>query len=498
MRDIYDIIIIGGGVVGCMTARQLSRYQLNVLLIEKESDIGMGPSSANSAIIHAGHDPIPGSLKAEMNSRANPMWDQVAAELGIAFERSGSYIVAVGAEERAKLDDLYARGQQNGVPGMEILSAEETLRREPQLSPEVSGALWLPTAGLVDTFGAVIAAAENALQNGVKLLLETEFQDFIMDGRRIVGVRTNRGDFGCRWVVNAAGLFSDAVMHKAGVRPDFKITPRRGEYCVLDRAEFTTRSVYFPVPGAATKGILVLNTVHGNTIIGPDSQTVATREDDEITPAGMAEIWRGAGKLIPSVNPRHVIATFAGLRATGNAHSPNPALNYDHDFVIEIPREVDGLVNLGGIESPGLTAAPAIAERVADLLRDAGEPLPEKPAWNPIRPTRPVFHKLSRAEQAALIARDPRYGRMVCRCELVTEGEIVAEIHGPIPALTYDALKRRTWLGTGRCLGSFDLPRVVELLAQETGRSPLEITKRGPGSEFLFRQTKMTDDAGAG
>jgi len=249
MRDIYDVIIIGGGVVGCMTARQLSRYRLKVLLIEKESDIGMGPSSANSAIIHAGHDPIPGSLKAEMNSRANPMWDQVATELDIAFERRGSYIVAIGTEERTKLDGLYARGRQNGVPGMEILSAAETLQREPQLSPEVSGALWLPTAGIVDTFGAVIAAAENALQNGVKLLLETEFQNFLRDGRRIVGVRTNRGDFGCRWAINAAGLFSDVVMHKAGVRPDFKITPRRGEYCVLDRTEFTTRSVYFPVPG---------------------------------------------------------------------------------------------------------------------------------------------------------------------------------------------------------------------------------------------------------
>jgi glycerol-3-phosphate dehydrogenase len=203
---------------------------------------------------------------------------------------------------------------------------------------------------------------------------------------------------------------------------------------------------------------------------------------------GLAEIWAGSQRLVPSIAPRSIIAVFAGLRATGNAHALN--VDYSHDFVIEIPKEVHGLVNLGGIESPGLTSAPAIAQRVVDLLKDAGEKLVEKKNFNPIRPERPRFNHLSHDEQAALVAKDPRYGRMICRCEMITEGEIVAEIHSPLPAKTYDAIKRRTWLGTGRCLGSFDMPRVVAILSQELGVSPLEITKKGAGSEFLVRLTK--------
>ncbi len=493
MPSFYDVIIIGGGVVGSMTARYLSKYDLSILLIEKESDVGMGASSANSAIIHAGHDPLPGTLKATLNTRANPMWDEVAFELSVPFERRGSYVVAASQAEFAHLESLLQRSRQNGIPGVEIIGRDELLRREPVLNPAVSGALFTPTAGLVDTLLISLAAAENAVQNGVTLMLETAFEDFVFEGQRITGIRTSRGDFQCRWVINAAGLFSDDIMHKAGVRPEFKITPRRGEYCVLDSAECTVKNVLFPVPSAVSKGILVLASLHGNALVGPDSQSISEKENEDITPQGMDEIWQGAYKLVPSLNARHTIATFAGLRATGNAHSEDASLDYNHDFIVEIPTEVQGLVNTGGIESPGLTAAPAIAERIIDLMRDAGEKLREKKSWNPIRPGRPRFRSLSRKEQAELAAKDPRYARVICRCELVTEGEIVAEIHGLIPARTYDAIKRRTWLGTGRCLGSFDMPRVIQILAQETGLSPLEITKRGPGSEFLVRETKQVE-----
>jgi len=492
MSQTCDVLIIGGGVVGCMVARFLSQYDQKIILIEKEADVGMGASSANSAIIHAGHDPLPGTLKAAMNTRANPMWDTVAAELSVPFERRGSYVVASRPEQMARLEELLQRARQNGVPGAVILTGDELRTREPALSPEACGALFTPSAGLIDTLLISLAAAENALQNGVQILLETAFEDFLFEGRRIVGVRTNRGEIRCRWVVNAAGLFSDEVMHKAGVRPDFRITPRRGEYCILDQAETSIHNVLFPVPSEVSKGILVLASLHGNTLVGPDSQLVAEKDNEDITPQGMEEIWNGAAQLVPSLNPRHVIATFAGLRATGNASTPG--LDYHHDFIIEIPAEVQGLVNLGGIESPGLTAAPAIAERVIELLRDAGEKLTPRKDWNPIRTPRPRFRELSRAEQAALIAKDPRYGRVICRCELVTEGEIVAELHGPIPALTYDAIKRRTWLGTGRCLGSFDMPRVVQIMAQELGVSPIEITKRGVGSNFLTRPTKAVEE----
>ena len=482
----YDVIIIGGGVVASMTARALSRYQLSILLIEKEADIGMGASSANSAIIHAGHDPVPGTLKAEMNRLANPMWDQLSAELGIPFTRCGAYIVALD-EPCGCLEALQVRAHENGVPA-EMISADEMKRREPRVNPATSGALFTPSAGMVDPFAACIAPLENAILNGVQVLTETAFIDFTREGKKITGIKTNRGDFACRWVVNAAGLFSDEVMHKAGVRPEFKITPRRGEYYILDKSEIQIDNILFPVPTEVSKGILVLGSTHGNTLVGPNSQLSPEKEDRAVTSAGLAEIWAGSQRLVPSIAVRSIIAVFAGLRATGNAHSLN--VDYSHDFVVEIPNEVTGLVNLGGIESPGLTSAPAIAQRVVELLKDAGEKLVEKKDFNPIRPARPRFNHLSHEEQAALVAKDSRYGRMICRCEMITEGEIVAEIHAPLPARTYDAIKRRTWLGTGRCLGSFDLPRVVSILAQELGVSPLEISKKGAGSEFLVRPTK--------
>ncbi|PKN99425.1 MAG: FAD/NAD(P)-binding oxidoreductase [Chloroflexi bacterium HGW-Chloroflexi-4] len=488
----YDIIIIGGGVIGCMTARALSRFDLKVLLIEQESDIGMGASSANSAIIHAGHDPMPGSLKAEMNRIANPMWDQISTELGISFRRCGAYIVAIGEDEFGCLTALKERSDSNGVTS-EIISAEEMRRREPLVNPAVSGALFTPTAGMVDPFAACVASIENAIQNGVEVLTETAFTGFIMEGKTITGIHTNQGDFACRWVVNAAGTYSDEVMHAAETCQDFKITPRRGEYYLLDKAEIEMNNILFPVPSAVSKGILVLGSTHGNVLVGPNSQSTEDKENKSVTSEGLAEIWQGAQKLVPSISPRSVIAMFAGLRATGNAACLTPGVNYNNDFVIERSVEVNGLINLAGIESPGLTAAPAIAQRVIELLQDSGETLIDKQNWNPIRPARPHFNHMNREEQADLVAKDPRYGRIVCRCEMITEGEIIAEIHAPLPARTYDAIKRRTWLGTGRCLGSFDMPRVVDILAHELNLPATAISKKGAGSEFLQRQTKEVE-----
>jgi glycerol-3-phosphate dehydrogenase len=284
-------------------------------------------------------------------------------------------------------------------------------------------------------------------------------------------------------------------MHQAGVRPEFRIQPRRGEYVILDKADFqlSEPTVLFPTPTDKGKGILVAATLHGNVIVGPNANFVDSKENKDVTQEGIQEIWQGGNKLVPAIQRKHIIAEFAGLRATGNAPSPNPDIDYNQDFIIEIPQNVDGFVNLGGIESPGFTAAPAIAVKVIELLEGAGEVLQEKADWNPIRMARPVFRHLTREEQAALIAKDPAYGRIVCRCETVTEGEILAEIHAPIPAVTYDALKRRTWLGTGRCQGGFDMPRVVAILAREKGLKPEEISKKGQGSEFLFRQTKEVE-----
>jgi glycerol-3-phosphate dehydrogenase len=279
-------------------------------------------------------------------------------------------------------------------------------------------------------------------------------------------------------------------MHKAGVRPEFKITPRKGEYYILDQSEFDMQNILFPVPSAVSKGTLVLGSTHGNALVGPSSTLDPDPLDTAVTGDGLAEVWASGLKLVPTLPQRAIIAVFAGTRATGNATSTASGVDYHHDFLIEVANGVSGLVNIAGIESPGLTAAPAIAERVIDLLRESGEELPPRKGWNPIRSPRPKFNHLSRPEQQQLGDSIPAYRRIICRCEMVTEGEILAELHAPLPATTYDAIKRRTWLGTGRCLGAFDMPRVVELLSRELGISPLEVTKRGGGSALLVRRTK--------
>ncbi len=488
----YDVIIVGGGVVGCMTARSLSRFALKILLIDEESDIGMGASSANSAIIHAGHDPIPGSLKAEMNRLGNPMWDQLSQELGIPFIRCGAYIVAIGRDEFDCLGTLQARGRENLVP-CEIIGSDEMRQREPLINPSASGALYTPTAGMIDPFAACVGPIENAIQNGVTVLTETEFQDFLWEGSRIIGIRTNRGEFGSRWVINSAGIYSDMVMHKAGEQPLFEITSRKGEYYILDKTEIKINTILFPVPSKVSKGILVFGSTHGNALVGPNSEDEPDRDDTSVTVGGLSEVWQNALKLVPSLHPRYIIGVFAGLRNSGNGVCKTPGVDYNHDFIIEVAEHVDGLINLAGIESPGFTSAPAIAERVVKLLKDSGEKLIEKDDWNPLRNQSPRFNHLSRKEQAELVAKDPRYGRIVCRCEMVTEGDIVAAIHAPLPARTYDAVKRRTWLGTGRCLGSFDTPRVVEILSREMNIPLVDVTKKGTGSEFLLRPTKEVE-----
>ncbi|NLG48486.1 MAG: NAD(P)/FAD-dependent oxidoreductase [Chloroflexi bacterium] len=477
----YDVIIIGAGVVGSLIARALSRYRLRILLLDKASDVGEGTTKANTAIVHAGYDAKPGTLKARLNVAGNAMYDQVCAELDVDFDRCGTYVVAVRPEDWDTLDALRQRGAQNGVPGLSLIDADEMRRREPSITDSAVGALFAETGGIVDPFGLCFGAAESAVLNGVELALETVVTGLMREGRRVTGVRTNRGDFAARWVVIAAGLWADDLMQQAGL-DGFTITPRKGEYFVLDRvAAETVRGVLFPCPTPVSKGILVTRTIHGNVMLGPNANDVASKDDVSVTADGLNEVLTGALALVPTLNTRQIIRTFAGLRAAGSTG----------DFVIECPRDVDGLCVLAGIESPGLTASPAIAAYVVELLREAGLALVERPDYQPMRRAIPRFSTLSRQEQAELIARDARYGNVVCRCETVTEGEIVAACHAPIPARTYDAVKRRTRCGTGRCQGAFDLPLVVQIMARELGVSPLEITKKGGESRFLLRETKQ-------
>jgi len=476
----WDVIIVGAGVVGSMVAHALSRYALDVLLLDRASDVGEGTTKANTAIVHAGYDTVPGTLKARLNLAGNAMFPQVCRDLDVDYDRCGTYVVAVSAEDMGTLQELYERGCQNGVQGMEIIPADEMRHREPEVTPRVAGALYAPSGGIVDPFGLCIGAAEHAVLNGVVLRLETEVTGLLREGQTVRGVVTNRGVCRGRWVVIAAGLWADDLMHFAGL-DTFAITPRKGEYFVLDRrAAERVHNVLFPCPTPISKGILVTRTIHGNVMLGPNAVDVADKSDLATTAAGLNEVMAGALRLVPSLDSRDVIRTFAGLRATGSTQ----------DFYIDAPPERDGLIVLAGIESPGLTASPAIAEMVVGMLRDGGLELRERPGYIATRRAIPRFADLSVAEREALIARDPRYGNVVCRCETVTEGEVVAACHTPIPARTYDALKRRTRIGTGRCQGSFDTPLVLEIMARELNLSPLEITQKGGASYMVVRHTK--------
>lgn len=482
----YDVVVIGAGIIGSMIARALSRYRLSVAVVEREEDVGMGQSTANSAIIHSGHDPAPGTLKARMNVRGNELWYSIAPDLDIPLENTGALVVSIGQEEEARLPALLERGKKNGVKGLRILNRREVLEREPHLSPDVSGALFTPTAGVVDPFQGVLGVAECAAINGVQFILHAEVRGILTENDTVTAIETTHGTIEASWFINAAGVHADEIMHMAGDRPEFEITARRGEYFVLDESALSVTNVLFPMPGESGKGIVVTTTTHGNTMIGPNSDPTADKEDHSVTDDGMSEVLTGASRLIPTITPRDVIATFAGLRATGN-YKPD---GRNRDFLIELSKTRAGLLNLAGIESPGYVSAPAIAEYVVELLAEAGLTLQLRKNWQPRRRRIPRFKTLSHKERADLVARDAAYGRIVCRCEEVTEGEVVQAIHSPIPAGNYDAIKRRTWLGTGRCQGSFDYPRTMEILARELGVSMTEITKKGPGSVFLYRRTK--------
>ena len=479
----YDVAIIGAGVVGAAVARYLSQFDLDVIWIEKESDVCMGTSCANSAIIHAGYDAKCGTLKSRLNVRGNQLWHELVGLLHIEADMTGSYVVALNDEEAAIVEELYHNGIENGVEKLSLVPGEELIKKIPQLSAQAKCALKADDAFVIDPFGATLALAENAVVNGIELSLETEFLDFILSDGKVKGISTSIGDIECDWVINSAGLYSDSIMHKAGLHPDFKISPRKGEYIVFDSSHIKMREVLFPVPTDKGKGILVTTTAHGNLMVGPNSVAIDDKEDKEITEMGMMEVFVNAKRMIPSLDNRYAIAEYSGLRATGN-------LKPNKDFLIEASDEIAGLVNLAGIESPGFASAPAIAEYVSQLMEDKGLKLDRKSGWIPGAEPKPRLRKMNHQQREELIRSNPAYGRIVCRCENVSEGEIVDAICSVIPATNYDAIKRRTWLGTGRCRGGFDYSRTIEILARELNISVTEVTKKGKGSEIIYRGTK--------
>ncbi len=471
-----DVVVIGGGIVGSAILRELSKYQLSCLLLEREPDLALGTTKANSAVLHAGFDAPPGSLKAYTNVEGNKLYHQLEQELGLDIKWTGSLVVATSPEEELVLQELLERGRANKVEGLQILTKEEVLAKEPNLAT-ARAALWAPSAGVIWPFSACLAFAQCAVQNGAEVWRSCPVTGFIKEEGALKGVVTPKGVIGCRYVVNAAGVYADQIAQLAG-DDSFTITPRKGEYILFDKTACSSLvyGIVFPCPNKKSKGILVCTTTHGNTFIGPNANEQTDKEDTSVSAQGMDELITAARKLVPNLPLGQAITQFAGLRAVASGSG---------DFIIGNSQLVPGLYHAAGIQSPGLTAAPAIGQLIARTIAWEGGAA-EKPDFRPQLPAQPCFNRLSPGEKAALIAADNRYGRTICRCETVTEGEIVAAIHAPVGALTVDGVKRRTRAGMGRCQGGFCGPRVTQLLARELGITIPEVLKEKAGSYLYF------------
>lgn len=476
-RGDYDVAVVGAGVCGCAIARELARLDCRVVVLDREADVGCGTSKANSAIVHAGFDAPVGSLMARLNVEGNRLMYPLCEELGVACEQVGSLVVCTSEETRGGLDDLLARGRANGVPGLRIVGRDELRAMEPNVSDAAVAALWAPTGGIVDVLSLVAALAESAADNGVEFSLGT-----LVCGVRALpeggfAVDTDQGSVRARVVVNAAGVYAGEV-HAMACPDEVPIVPRKGEYLLLDTtAGSHVRHTVFCLPTKMGKGVLVTPTTHGNLLVGPTATDVDDPRATDTTPAGLAEVAERASVAVRDVPLREVITSFAGLRA----HRP------EHEFLIGESLAVPGFVDCAGIESPGLTSAPAIGVMVAAIVRGILG-CAERPAgaFRPGRRPIPDLDHVSRERWQDLVEHDGAYGRVVCRCRHVSEAQIVDAIRRPVGARTLDGVKRRTGAMMGRCQGGFCTPKIMALLAREVAGLDLsDVSKSGPGSELV-------------
>ena len=472
-----DVVIIGAGVIGGMIARQLGFYKLETVLLEKEGDVAMGSSRANSAIVHAGFDAKEGSLKAKLNVRGSQMMEAVARDLGVRYRRNGSIVVGFNDEDKAQLTQLLERGQRNGVEGLRLVDREELLTIEKGIGDEVTCALYAPTGAIVCPYELTVASIGNAMDNGVSLEL-----DFAVDAiEKIEGgyrVKCGERSVEARIVINCAGAYSDMIAKMAG-DDSFKITPRRGEYMLLDKeCGSLVNCTVFRAPTAMGKGILVTPTVDGNLLLGPTAENIEDKTDTKTTAAGLADVSAKARQQVAGVPFNKTITSFAGLRAVGSTG----------DFIINSPFE--GFYNVAGIESPGLSAAPAIAEYIKEMMIANGVELVPKADVITTRVPAHAFRDMTDAEKNEVIATDRSYAKIVCRCEGVSEGEILAAIRQNPRPRDLDGVKRRTRAQMGRCQGGFCGPYIVELLAREWNMPYEAVTKSGGASVINFGRTK--------
>lgn len=471
----YDVIIIGAGIVGCSTAYYLSQYDLKVAVLEACNDVSMGTTRANSAIVHAGYDPEPGTLMARHNVKGALMIRELCRRLDVPYRQCGALVVGFDDKDMETIKTLYERGLANGVEFLKILNREETHDLEPQLSADIKGALLAPTSAIVSPWELALALMEVAVENGVELKLNNKVEA-ISKSDEAFTVRTSEGEYHGRYVVNAAGIYSDAIHEMIGQK-EFTITKTKGEYYLLDKSEGRRVShTIFQCPSKVGKGVLVSPTVHGNLIVGPNAED---SDNTDTTYEGLQFVRKTAVRSVPFISFGDNIRNFAGIRAK----------NDRGDFIVEESRSVPGFYNIAGIMSPGLSSAPSLALEAVDWLKGKME-LHKKAEYKETR-KKVRFNQLSAEEKNELIKKDPRYGRIICRCETVTEGEIVEAIHGVIPAVSIDAVKRRCNAGMGRCQGGFCGGKVAEILVRERGISPLDVLQNQRGTNILVRELKV-------
>lgn len=479
----YDIVIIGAGIIGCSIARELSRYDLKVLVLEKENDVASGTTKANSAIVHAGYDAVPGTLMAELNVRGNELYENLCRELDVPYKRIGSLVIAFNNDERQKIEELYDRGIKNGVPDIQIIEKNEILDMEPHINSDVSCALYAPTAAIVGPYELTVGLIENAIQNGVQLERNAEVINIEnQNGKYKVNTIDNKY-YETNYIINCAGLYTDKIHEMVGGK-GFKILPRKGEYHLLDKSQGKlVNKVIFQVPGKKGKGILVLPTVHGNLMVGPNATDISEKDDFSTTYNGLLSVVEKSKTTIKDFILRESITSFAGLRAVPSTT--------DRDFIIEESKQSENFINVAGICSPGLASAPAIAEKVVNMIasKEKLSFVPSKRFYN-TRKSIETLNDKSPEEIERIYKKDKRYGNIICRCEVISEAEIIEAIHRPAGARDVDGVKRRVRAGMGRCHGGFCLPKIIQILARELNLPPEEITKFGKKSNIILNKTK--------
>lgn len=473
----FDVAIIGGGICGCSLLYELSRYQVAAVLLEKENDVGVATTKANSAIVHAGYDPEPGTKMARYNVEGNRIIEELCRDLDVPYHKLGSLVLGFSSEDRALLEKLYQRGVKNGVPGLRIIEQDELRQIEPNTSEQALYALYAPSAGVVSPWELATAQAEAAVNGGAQVMRDTEVSGIekVEDGFQI---ETNHGTIKARFVVNAAGVHSDQVAAMVGDH-SFSILPNRGEYFLLDKTQGKlVQHVVFQCPTKDGKGVLVSPTVHGNLIVGPNAED--TQADDvATTAAGLQRVRQSALKSVPTIQFRDSIRNFAGIRAIATAD----------DFIVGPSEHCSGFFNIAGIKSPGLTSAPAIARDMVHMLGEAGLALKANLAFVSQRSV-VRFRHLDAEGRRRAIQKNPLYGTIVCRCETVTEGEIVDALHRPLAPRSIDGIKRRCGAGMGRCQGGFCGPRVQAIIARELGIPQEEVPLDKAGMTIVMGHTK--------